>query len=149
MRFARRLTACPLPMALAAILLCQGSGCEKSGTSKLVPVSGKVLHGDQPLTRGSLSFRLQDEAAGSSSPEPYGTIEADGTYKMYTSQKLGAPVGKYYVLVVCTEEMDPQKSSATPKSLIDLKYAELDSRLISIEVVEQAAPGQYDIVLKK
>jgi len=149
MRIARRLIHAPLFIALAAILLCQGSGCDKPSGLKLVPVTGKVLLGDQPLTRGSLSFRHQDAEPGKASPEPSGIIGEDGTYTLFTDQKPGAPVGKYYVLVVSTEDIDPQKASAAPKSLIDRKYADILSRHITIEVVEQASAGQYDIVLKK
>lgn len=149
MSFVQRVIANLLQMVLFAILMTQGTGCEKSGGAKLIPVTGKVLLGDQPLTRGSISFRVQDAEPGGASPEPYGTIEADGTYKMYTNQKLGAPAGRYFALVVCTEDIDPKNASATPKSLIDRKYADIHSRLLPIEVVEQSVPGQYDIVLKK
>jgi len=121
-------------------------GCSDSSGPRLVQVKGKVYLGDQPLTRGSVSFRPQVQG-GSPGPEPYGTIEKDGTYTIYTNQKPGAPVGKYFVLVVATEEAEQTGATVTPKSLIDPKYADPDSKLLPVEVVENATPGQYDLKL--
>ncbi|HJZ90847.1 MAG TPA: hypothetical protein VKE40_08225 [Gemmataceae bacterium] len=124
------------------------SGCSESTGGKLVQVKGKVFVGSQPLGGGSVSFRPQ-ETGSNPGPEPYGTIESDGTYTMYTNQKPGAPVGKYFALVVATEEADSTGTTVTPKSLIDPKYADPDSKRLPIEVVENAAPGQYDLKLAK
>jgi hypothetical protein len=124
------------------------SGCADSSGPRLIEVKGKVYLGDQPLTGGSVSFRPQ-EPGSNPGPEPYGTIEKDGTYTMYTNQKPGAPMGKYYVLVVSTEDSEQGGATVTPKSLIDPKYADPDSKLLPIEVVENAAPGKYDLKLTK
>ena len=132
------------PAVFAALLL---TGCS-SGTGKLVPVQGKVTVAGQPLTKGSVSLR-PDKARGETiTAEPYGTIGPDGTYTLSTDGKPGAPVGKYVVLVVATEDPDPN-SSATPKSLIHPKYADPDTIHLQVEVVENPRPGQYDLDLQK
>src|SRR5436190_239761 len=121
-------------------------GCSSDNSPKLTPVKGKVVLDGQPLTRGSVSFRPQD---GTGKLEPAGTIEADGTYTLYTNQKPGAPLGKYYALVVATEEIDPNNASATPKSLIPRKYADISTKQFQIEVIENAHDGHYDLRLTK
>jgi len=142
--YGRRAYSITQILAIAAVTL---SGCSESGgTGSLVKVKGKVLVGDQPLTRGSVSFRLQEP--GANSPEPYGTIEKDGTYTLYTKQKEGAPVGKYYVIVEA-REMPTEGATVTPMSLIDPRYADFENKLLSVEVVEKPEPGQYDLKVLK
>jgi hypothetical protein len=130
---------------LAVVLL--GLGCSDGKTPKLLPVKGKVTIDGAALTRGSVSFRLQEASAGSW--EPAGTIDADGTYTLYTNQKPGAPAGKYYVLVTASEPIDPSKPSDAPKSLVHPKYADATQKLLVVEVSENAAPTAYDLKLSK
>lgn len=131
------------PLAFVLLAL----GCNDSKTPKLYPVKGTVTVNGTPLTRGSVSFRLQDPASGTW--EPAGTIAEDGTYTLYTNQKPGAPAGKYYVLVVATDAIDPNKPSDAPKSLINVKYADVANKLLAVEVGENAPPGLYDLKLSK
>jgi hypothetical protein len=137
------------PLRAAALLAIALVGCDDSGgSSKLVPVKGKVTLGDQPLTRGSVSFRLQDAPEGGTSPEPYGSIGSDGTYTLFTKQKEGAPIGKYWVIVESTEA-PTEGATVTPKSLINPRYADPEAKLLTVEVVEKPEPGQYDLRLVK
>lgn len=141
-----RLSRC-CRLLVVALSIVVTSCSNDAGGAKLVPVKGKITVGDQPLKRGSILFRLQSPAGNA--PEPYGSIEPDGSYTMYTNNKPGAPIGKYYAIIEASEEIDPSKPSATPKSLIDAKYADAANKLISIEVVESPTSSQYDIKLSR
>jgi hypothetical protein len=67
---------------------------------------------------------------------------------MFTSNRPGAPVGKYVVLVTASEAIDPSNPSATPKSLVNARYSDVGLRNILIEVTESPRDGQYDLKLK-
>jgi hypothetical protein len=142
LRVVRRIAG---PLLVAAIVLVP-TGCGGSGP-KLVPVKGVVSVGGKTVTRGSVSFRPDKTSGPAEYAEPAGNIEADGTYKVYTNGREGAPVGKYTVLLVSTEDVDPNNPSATPKSLIPAKYSSSDSAFIVIDVKDDAPPGHYDIKL--
>jgi hypothetical protein len=101
-----------------------------------VPVSGKVTVAGKPLPRGSVSFRADTGRGNTATAEPYGEIQPDGTYTLYTGKKRGAPVGKYVVLVAATEDVDPKNPSATPKSLVDPRYADPDKPILQVDVVD-------------
>ncbi|MCI0637824.1 MAG: hypothetical protein L0Y72_27675 [Gemmataceae bacterium] len=140
----------PCSLLLLAIVLFVLAGCGGgSGGPSLTPVSGKVTVGGKVLTRGSVSFR-PDKARGNNDPsEPFGDIGPDGVYKLYTGKNLGAPLGKYVVLVAATEEVDPNKPSDTPKSLVNLKYSDPDMPILQLDVVENPKPGHYDLDIPK
>jgi hypothetical protein len=125
-------------------------GCGGSGSSEaLVPVSGKVTIGGAPLTRGSISFRADKARGNKSTAEPYGEIKSDGTYTLYTNKKPGAPAGKYIVLVEASEDVDPNKPSATPKAIVHPKYSDPDMPILQVDVVENPKPGQYDLAVTR
>ncbi len=138
-----------LPALLCAVLVTV-LGCGGSSTSgNLISVSGKVTVGGKPLTRGSVSFRPDKARGNNGTAEPYGEIGADGTYTLYTDKKPGAPLGKYVVLVVATEEVDPNNPSATPKSLINPKYGDPERPILQVDIVDNPKPAQYDLDLAK
>jgi len=136
-------------IAIGLILLLLLSGCGSGDGQKLIPVSGKVTVAGTPLHRGNVSFRADTAAGEKTAAEPYGEISADGTSTLFTSKKKGAPLGKYIVLVEASEEIDPKNASATPKSLINRKYADPSKPLLRIEVVESPKPDHFDIRLEK
>src|SRR5436190_21575646 len=111
-RYARPGCICVLACAVVLALW----GCGEQKPDNLLPVSGQIKVDGQPFTRGSISLRADKAKGNSSTVQPYGTVESDGTYKMYTGKHGGAPAGKYFVLVTATEDIDPKNGSATPKS---------------------------------
>jgi hypothetical protein len=142
----RRLTpsgplACVLLFGVALLLV---AGCGGGG-EKLVEVKGRITVGGNPLTRGTLS--LIPDKGNATASEPYGQVEPDGTYMLYTAKKKGAPLGKYSVLVEASEEIDPKNPSATPKALVPAKYSIREKPLLTLEVVETG--GKYDLTLDK
>src|SRR5262249_25269215 len=107
------------------------AGCGAGGV-RLVPVVGKVTVDAKPLNTGTVSFR-PDKAKGNTEPhEPAANIEADGTYKLYTAYKEGAPTGWYKVAVVAAEP-----GAYPPKKLfVNEKYIDFNTSGLSVQVVE-------------
>lgn len=139
---------CMRRVALVMVLLTLYlGGCSGSGQEPLVPVSGKVMLDKKPLTRGSVSFRADKARGNNSTVEPYGSIEPDGTYTLYTNKRKGAPVGKYIVLVTASEDIDPANPSAAPKPIVHPKYSDPDRPILQVDVVENPRPGQYDLTV--
>ena len=124
------------------------TGCGPPG-EKLVPVKGTVKVGSEVLTTGTVSFRPDPTENNTTASEPYGQIEPDGSYTLFTQKKPGAPVGKYIVLVTAYEPIDPKNPSATPNSLIDKKYRDPAQRLLRVEVSDSPTAGQYDLKVTK
>lgn len=130
-----RLMALSAALALAGLL-----GCEQR--QQVVPVSGKVLYKDQPLTSGSVMF--QPEAGIPST----GTIGADGTFTLSTYDVGdGATVGKNKVRVVSTQVVDqnPDQEAKVGGSLIPEKYNNFGTTPLEFEVTP---PGHTDAILK-
>jgi hypothetical protein len=121
-------------------------GCgDSSNVGKLVPVVGKVSVDGTLLKNGSVSFRPDKAKGNNSVHEPAGDIDEQGTYKLYTATREGAPPGWYKVLVNSAEAgvYPPTKFYA------NAKYGDIDRSDLKIEVVEQPAAGAYDLKLKK
>jgi hypothetical protein len=140
---------------LAAVCLCGSlalvAGCGDSGGSKLLPVVGKVTVDGKPLTTGTgkISFR---PVKGSATPlEPAADIEEDGTYRLSTGGKEGAPPGRYQVLVVDVVPRDPKDHFpyGPRKTHVNNKYGDPRKSDVFIEVVPSPAPGAYDLKLTK
>jgi hypothetical protein len=115
----------------------------------LVPVTGKVMVDGKAMTTGNLSFRPDKAGGNASLSEPHAEIGADGTYTVITDKRKGAPVGKFFVLITADEGIDPKNPSATPKSLLDRKYADPSNPILKVEVTATPKDGQYDFDLKK
>lgn len=137
---------------LAACCLCASicalTGCGDSG-GKLLPVVGKVTVDGQPLTMGDVSFR--PEKGSPSAQEPGGEIGEDGTYRLFTAGKEGAPPGRYRVLVVAVDPNDLKSKFpyGKRKSYVNLKYSNPKTTDLVVEVVPTPAPGAYDLKLTK
>ncbi|HWG42546.1 MAG TPA: hypothetical protein VN688_07145 [Gemmataceae bacterium] len=119
-------------------------GCGKP-SAKLVPVAGKVTLGGQPITAGHVSLvpLSKEEKAGLSS----GSIGSDGSYKILTNNKEGAPLGKYKVTV--TPSTMPTQGQQGPPVSIPMVYRDTQRTILSIEVVDQPEAGRYDLKLNK
>src|SRR5205823_10853954 len=123
-------------------------GCAKPDLV-LLPVRGKVLVKDQPIARGTV--RLQPDAAkGNATPHtPQATIDADGSYEMFTVGKRGAPPGWYRVAVIAMKDEIPYGRGPRPPVhwLAPQKYTNPNTSQLAIEVKATAPPEGYDLRL--
>ena len=136
---------------LAAVFMLLGAlgGCDSSGVGRLVPVQGAVLVDGQPLATGSLVFKPNAEKGNSSKFEPAATINADGSYQLFTAERAGAPLGWYKVSVVAQAAPDEKNPYAPPKHLVHSRYGDPNSSGLEVEVVESPAAAAYDLKLTK
>jgi hypothetical protein len=149
-RFIRR-TSGLFFLALCVGALPAGCGGTYVDGVRVYPVSGKVLVQGQPLTgvpQGSVAFH-PDKAQGNESMHiPTGKIGSDGTYELLTGGKKGAPLGKYKVLVNAMENKI-EEGPVTPRYILEEKYYALPKTDLTVEVVENPGPGQYDLKVNK
>jgi hypothetical protein len=144
-------TACALLGALSA------AGCgDASGVGTTYPVSGRITLNGEPLVAGNAMILFKPDAhRGNLSPfEPAGIPDAEGHYRLSTKGKSGAPPGWYKVIVTAsTVEVgaakDARHGHPHPKSLVPAKYGQAATTELSVEVVESAAPGAYDLKLAR
>lgn len=146
-----------LPLFLAVlILVLSASGCgDTSGVGPTFPVSGKVTINGTPLTAASTIVLFKPDAAKGNTSlfEPTGTVDAEGNYTLTTKGKKGAPPGWYKVIVTAREDAPPvhpktpKPHRPVSKSLLPAKYGQTQTSGLSIEVVEESAPGAYDLKL--
>jgi len=123
------------------------TGCSSRSDPALVPVEGKATVGGQPLTVGDVTFFPAE--AGGVPLNIVGKIGADGTYKMTTNGKTGAPKGKYkvtvYTMIASSSPVAPDISKAPPppKRKVNAKYESPDATDLTIEVPS----ASYDLNL--
>jgi len=116
---------------------------------KFTPVTGKVAVDGAPLTTGAVTFH-PDASKGNHTPHiPVGSLDAQGSYKLLSATKEGAPLGWYKVTVSAQEPIDPKNPYAPPKHLIAQKYGDASTSGLEIEVVAHPAAGAYDLTLAK
>jgi hypothetical protein len=139
------------PLILAAACLSLGqAGCgDPYGVGPTVPVVGKVTVDGQPVKAGTISFRPDKSKGNTSVHEPYGEIDAEGNYKLFTGKKAGAPVGWYKVAVFAGEPVEVGNLSGQAKWYANPKDASADTSGLTIEVVAKPEPGAYDLKLIK
>jgi hypothetical protein len=143
-----------VPALVLLSVLTAGCG-DDSGVGKTLPVAGKVTLDDKPVTATSTIVLFKpDSAKGNTSTfEPTATVDSGGNYTLSTRGKRGAPPGWYKVTVTATElrsdaATDPHRHSRpSPRSLLPAKYGQAATTPLSIEVVESAASGAYDLKL--
>jgi hypothetical protein len=117
------------------------AGCSES-LGKLVPVQGKVVLADgKPLPGGHVTFFLIERDPKTPSLTPEGKIEADGSYVLYTKGQLGAPPGKYRVVLL-------RGSDRKAWSKIAPQYSNQKKSPLELEVVDNKPEGGYDLKLK-
>ncbi len=133
-----------------------GAGCgDPADEIPTVPVEGKVLLGNKPLTTGGLVIFYPD--TGNKYPyEARGQINEQGVYKLfcYAKQKDGnakqidgAPIGAYRVAVIATKE--PKDTYGDPISLINPKFGDPNESKLTVQVVENPAAGAYDLKVSR
>jgi hypothetical protein len=141
--------------ALLFASLAPGCG-DTSGVGKTLPVTGQITLDDRPLTAPSTIVLFKPDAAqGNASPfEPAGTVDDRGNYTLFTKGKKGAPPGWYKVVVTATEPRGegvggPRHQRPAPRSLIPARYGQAATTTVAIEVVDNPAPGAYDVKLTR
>jgi hypothetical protein len=107
---------------------------------KLVSVKGKVTLNGTPLPDGRVSFYLLDRDPNTPFPVPSGKIEADGSYKLDTQGRTGAPLGKYRAAVDRGEDRKAWNQ-------VDPIYLNRNKSPLEIEVTENKPEGAYDLNL--
>jgi hypothetical protein len=114
-------------------------GC--GGDSRpLVPVEGTVTLGGKIYTGGGYVslFAIEEDAKG---PVPEGDIDSAGRYAIKTAGKEGAPPGKYRVTVRYGSGDRSQYDS------FNSLYSSWNKSPLSLEVIESAPAGTYDLKL--
>ncbi|HVC95101.1 MAG TPA: hypothetical protein VND64_15500 [Pirellulales bacterium] len=148
-----------LGFALAA-LAAYGCG-DRSGVGSTHAVSGKVTLDGQPLSvKTTVILFKPDAAKGNKTPfSPAGGVDQEGTYRLSTQGKKGAPPGWYRVIVTAHEGAVEHPKQAqggadgarsrrpTARAVVPAKYGREESSDLLIEVVENPAPGAYDLRL--
>jgi hypothetical protein len=150
---------CSPRLAILVVLVAIGlaPGCGKK-LPPMTPVSGKVTVDGQPVTAGQVSLvsdvgmpTQEKKTEGQDSTlavgPSVGQIGSDGTYKVFTSGKEGAPLGKYKVTV--TPPMMPSADNKAPAGNYSRKYSDSKNTPLKIEVIANAPPGAYDLKLTK
>jgi hypothetical protein len=130
--------------ALGGLVLLSGCG---DGSSKLVPVSGKVTINGKPLTSGWVSLRPDKSKGNTFGGEPMGEVNAQGEYTIQTNGQPGAPLGAYKVVVSSTGATTEDNTKVKAQSLVNPTYLHPDITPLKIEVVETATAGAYDLKL--
>jgi hypothetical protein len=122
-------------------------GCS-GGSEKLppmAPVAGKVMLDNQPLGAGQVTLMPEAQTKVGLSA---GTIDADGSFKIFTAGKEGAPLGKYKVMV--SPSMVPTGDTTKggmAKPTFAAKYFDVRQTPLKIEVTENHGP--YDLKVTK
>jgi hypothetical protein len=130
---------------LCASVLLAVAGC---GGLKLVPVSGTVKMGDQPLKGGAVSFIPDPSRGNQARVSCLGRLDSQGRYMLATSalkgsdSGKGAPLGWYKVTLITT-------LPGSPEITVDGRYLDPERTPWSKEVVADAEPGHYDLEVAK
>ena len=127
-------------------LFCAGFslfGCG-SGEVRTVPASGTVTIGKEKLQSGSIAFHPDSSKGNTATAVPTGEIE-NGSYKLSTSGKDGAPVGSYIVTVNSSVPINPKDEYSETKSLINKKFATPKDSPLRAEVKDGGGPYDFEV----
>ena len=131
---------------LMAVILVGLSGCGDNAV-KLVPVEGVVTVGGKKLAKGSVILHPDETKGNTSLERPRGLIDAEGKYTVSTHLKGGVAPGWYKVAVTAADQPDPNNAYLF-KFLVPERYIDQRTSNLTFEVVENAAPGAYDLNLE-
>jgi hypothetical protein len=125
-------------------------GC-KGGANlpALAPVKGKVTVDGKSVTSGQVVLIPETPEKGKEGALSAGQIDADGNYEISTGGKSGAPLGKHKVTVTPPTMPMPGAKGPPKGEFNQKKYGDQKSTPLSITVVENPAPGAYDLKLTK
>ena len=120
-------------------------GCGSNGP-KLYPVRGQVtLKDGTPVKYGHIILSADTSKGNTTKEVPLGTIR-NGEYTIVTGAKEGAPLGAYRVSIEAADEVDENNPYFT-KWFADEKYVSPDTSKLTMEVVDNPQPGQFDFHL--
>lgn len=140
---------CLIVVAVLAASLLSGCGGSDDGP-KLVPVSGKVTLAGSPLPGVGISFRPDKAKGNKSVHEPSGTADAEGKFELVAAAKNGAEVGWYKVVIIpATPAPTGGEMPQVGPPPFNVKYTDVTTTDLTIEVKAGAAPGAYDLTLTK
>ena len=124
-------------------------GCSSSDDGpKLVPVSGKVMLAGSPLAGTGVAFHPDTVKGNKSVHVPSGTADAEGKYELVAAAKNGAEVGWYKVIIIpATPAPKGGEMPQVGPPPFNVKYTDVTTTDLSIEVKAGAAPGAYDLTL--
>jgi hypothetical protein len=151
----QRLSPFAMRALLGVLLIAEAllvSGCDPSGAAKVVPVSGSVLLGADPLPSGIVTFTPDAGKGNTSNLVASGMIGENGAYSLQTENRAGALLGWYKVTIAnlpVSSGLGRGGRSAPMQVPIARRYGDPDQSGISIEITETASPGAYDIRLAK
>jgi hypothetical protein len=128
-------------------------GCGSSGP-KLAPVSGTVTLDGTPLKSGTVNLVADESKGAKQVGTSSGAIGSDGSYRISTDGKDGAPLGWYKVVVVTMGPgMMPANTGAlstkAPAAAVQPKYSYQSKTDLSYEVTASPKSGAYDLKLSK
>jgi hypothetical protein len=130
---------------LCSVIVFVLAGC--GGGETTVPVKGKVLVDDQPLTHGTVILTPYAAKGNASMHEPRGKLDKNGVFQVFqTKDGEGATPGWYKISISAQRMKDP-KDPYSYASVIPTKFANPETSGLTLEVVDNPAPGAYDIVL--
>ena len=123
-------------LALASF---HGLACSSGPT--LYPVEGKVMHKGKEAEGVTVTFHPK-EGDPVKVPRSIGFTRADGTFKLTTVEKSGAPAGAYVVTMIWQKEVPPDKKKGEMNmsmgvetyDALDGAYAEISKSKIEITI---------------
>lgn len=132
------------------VLGCGGPAKDAYGVGKTVPVSGKVTFATKLPKDAAVGvvFIADGARSGSSNLPSSGGVDEQGNYTLSTGSQAGAPVGRYKVRVTATMPTNPKDPYSPTRSVIKEIYSDANTTPLSVEVVENPAPGAYDLTVK-
>lgn len=134
------------PLSAALVVGLAGlSGCGRE--ERLVPVSGRVIVNGKPLPLGKVVFQPDADRGNTSRQEPRGSIDDQGVYRLSTGDREGAPPGWYRVAVFAMKP-GTDDGNRPVEWLHNPRYTDARGSGLSVQVVEDPAPGTYDLALK-
>jgi hypothetical protein len=125
-------------------------GCGSDSIGPTVPVVGRVTVDGEPVPTGNIVFKPDAAKGNRTKHEPVAFITADGTYRVTTAGKSGAPAGWYKVAIEASEPITEVTATGKfPKSFINSKYNLETTSGLTVEVKPDAERGAYDFRLSK
>ncbi|MGE5195122.1 MAG: carboxypeptidase-like regulatory domain-containing protein [Deltaproteobacteria bacterium] len=125
--------------ALCAFACLAASGCGgQAEVPELVPVTGKVTFGGQPLADALVVFMPADpseEEGMTDIVRPTARTDADGSYELAWNDNTGAPPGKYNIIIMAFKPRgETDDTEERPASLIPEKYGDPKASGLAREV---------------
>jgi hypothetical protein len=128
------------------------TGC---GGLKLVPVSGKVTLGDEPMKLGRICLFPDRSKGNDNNVACIGRLNDRGEYSITTAGVKGnvggkgAPLGWYKVVFMNSNDMKSDLDDLVAKGKFNRKYTDDAKTPLAVEVVENPEPGRYDFKMTK